>query len=618
MCGIAGIISSNKEQLQLHLLQKMAKALEHRGPDGEGFWINEYREIGFAHKRLAILDLSNTGKQPMHYLHYTIIFNGAIYNYLELKRELESKGYVFTSTADTEIIPAAYDYWGKECLQQFDGMFAFAIWNEKNKELFIARDRFGEKPLYYHTTNTSFVFASEMKGIWATGITKTINNKALLNYLGAGMVSNPNDHSATFYQHIQKLPAAHYLIYSATKNDYTITRYWNIEKQASPILISESESVEQFKFLLQQSVTRRLRSDVAVGTSLSGGLDSSSIVASIQKNVNENKQSTDFKTFSAVFHGFEKDESAYIQEIIKKFHLQNFTTTPTAQDFIVDFEKLLYHQEEPFQSSSIYAQHKVYQLAKQHGVTVLLDGQGADETLAGYTKYYHWFWQELLRKGSFSKLYAERKAFADNNGITEWGMKNYMAAFFPSLAAQQLSKKLTKQLTKNNLLTQEFIHAYFDKSIIEKPTVNNLEDILHYNTFTNGLEDLLRYADRNSMAFGREIRLPFLYHELVQFIFSLPGSYKIKNGFTKYILRVAMQNTLPQSIVWRKDKIGFEPPQQAWLQQNSIIELTEVAKNKLIKEGIINKAFQNKTLPAVNAHHQNNIAWWVLCSGSYL
>lgn len=602
----------------MHLLQKMAKALEHRGPDGEGFWINEHQEIGFAHKRLAILDLSSAGTQPMHYLHYTIIFNGAIYNYLELKKELESRGYVFKSASDTEIIPAAYDYWGKECLQQFDGMFAFAIWNEKDKELFIARDRFGEKPLFYHTNENSFVFASEMKGLWAAGIPKSINNNALLQYLGAGIISNPNNPSATFYRHINKLPAAHYLLYNTIKNNITITRYWNVEKTKQTALLSEPESIEQFQFLLNQSVALRLRSDVAVGTSLSGGLDSSSIAAIIQQLVSENKYSSDFKTFSAVFPGFEKDESSYVQEITRQFHLQNFTITPTAQDFITDFEKLLYHQEEPFQSSSIYAQYKVYKLAKQHAVTVLLDGQGADETLAGYTKYYHWYWQELVRKGNFSKLYAERKATAHNQLKTDWGIKNYLAAFAPFFASRQLSKKLKKQITKNSLLTQDFIHTYFDETVTEKPIVNNLSDILTYNTCTNGLEDLLRYADRNAMAFGLETRLPFLNHELVEFVLHLPGSYKIRNGFTKYILRAAMQNKLPHNIVWRKDKVGFEPPQKEWLQQSSMIELTEVAKNKLIKEGIINKVFENKALSAAPAHDQNNIAWLVLCSGSYL
>jgi len=387
MCAIAGIISLNTQLVAANKLQLMANVLQHRGNNGNGIWINENNTVGFAHQRLSIIDLSENAAQPMHFLgknnqHYTIILNGEIYNYLELKDELKKKNYTFKTNSDTEVLIALYDCYQEKCLQFIDGMFAFAIWHQQENKLFIARDRFGEKPFYYYHDKEQFVFASEMKALWTIGIKKEINPSLLLGYLSAGLVSNPANKAETFYQQINKLPAAHALIFNVHKNDLFIYPYWQLNDQSEKNnVLSFNELTEQFSALLQQSVNRRLRSDVAIGTSLSGGLDSSSIVATIHTIAKE-KNLLQPKTFSAVFPNFEKDESAYIQQVTDKFNLQNYTVTPRAEDFAEDFEQLLYHQEEPFQSSSIYVQYKVYALAKKYGVTVLLDGQGADESRA--------------------------------------------------------------------------------------------------------------------------------------------------------------------------------------------------------------------------------------------
>jgi len=622
MCAIAGIISLNTQLVAANKLQLMANVLLHRGSNGNGIWVNENNTVGLAHQRLSIIDLSENAAQPMHFTgknnqHYTIILNGEIYNYLELKEELKKKNYTFKTNSDTEVLLALYDCYQEKCLQYLDGMFAFAIWHKEVNKLFIARDRFGEKPFYYYHDKEQFVFASEMKALWTIGIKKEINPSLLLGYLSAGFVSNPANKAETFYAQINKLPAAHALIFNVHKNDLFIYPYWqlNIQPQKNNTH-SFNELTEQFSVLLQQSVNRRLRSDVAIGTSLSGGLDSSSIVATIHTIAKE-KNLTQPKTFSAVFPNFEKDESAYIQQVTDKFNLQNYTVTPTAEDFAEDFEKLLYHQEEPFQSSSIYVQYKVYALAKKHGVTVLLDGQGADETLAGYTKYYHWYWQELLNNFKLSQLYKEMNA-VNNHQQIDWGLKNFAAAFFPTFAAKKLSLLLKKQIIQHPFLHQDFIQSAFNKSITDKPTIKQLNDILYYNTFTHGLEDLLRYADRNSMAHGIEVRLPYLQHDLVSFIFNLPSSYKIKEGFTKYILRKSVQNLLPENIVWRKDKIGFEPPQQKWMNHQSIIEQTQIAKQKLVAKGIADKSLLNMPLQNNAAHTANNYQWWILCAGNLL
>lgn len=619
MCGIAGIISRNPNHVSTERLKQMTNVLAHRGPDGEGFWLNENNKVGFGHRRLAILDLSEAGKQPMHlFNHYSITYNGEIYNYLELKEKLQQKGYTFRTQTDTEVILAAYDHWKEECLQQFDGMFAFAIWNEQEQTLFAARDRFGEKPFYYFFDGEQFLFASEMKAIWAAGVEKTIDHSMLLNYIGLGWVKNPSNLSQTFYQNISSLPQSHCIKLNLRNGSNEIVQYWDLDKETQATL-TEAEAIEQFKQLFNTSVQRRLRSDVEVGTSLSGGLDSSSIAAMIEAQIPKpqfQNPNSKIQVFTASFPGFEKDETAYAKQVAEQFQLQHHLVTPTAATLLNDIERLIYHQEEPFQSSSIYAQYKVYELAKQHGIKVILDGQGADETLAGYHKYIHWFLQEKMRASSV--VSRELGAFAANNISIDWSWKNKLAARFPEMAAVQLENKANKELLNNKFITNKYRKSHFNKKSIFKPTVSKLNDLLYYNTMRNGLEELLRYADRNSMAHGVEVRLPFLSHELVQFIFSLPSHYKIRNGFTKYILRESMKQLLPASIVYRTDKIGYEPPQQQWMQSEGFQELLQNSRQKLVKENILKKEILQQPVHAQSAHAVKNDDWRYFCAAHLL
>ncbi|MBV4357897.1 asparagine synthase (glutamine-hydrolyzing) [Pinibacter aurantiacus] len=614
MCGIAGIVTTNTSFIaEQHLLQ-MTNALQHRGPEKERLWINEDKTVGFGHRRLCIIDLSEAGAQPMHYLNrYTIVYNGEIYNYIEIKETLQKQGYSFVSHSDTEVILAAYDCWKEKCLQQFDGMFAFAIWDNVEKKLFAARDRFGEKPFFYHfDQSNNFLFASEMKALWAVGIEKEMSNSMLLNYISLGWVQNPVDNMETFYSGIFQLPHASYLIFSLYENDLSIVRYWDIDKEKK-IDISAENAIEQLAQLFTTSIKRRLRSDVSVGTSLSGGLDSSSVVATIKKI----SEGADLSCFSAIFPNFEKDESKYIADVREKFNLKSFTTTPTAEGFINDFEKLCYHQEEPFGSSSIYAQFKVFELAKQNDVTVLLDGQGADETLAGYSKYIHWFLQELLTS-KFHVFQQQKKMLVQNNVSFDWGLKNYVAALLPAQAASQLQKKSISSLLNNRDIKRDFVEAFLDRETMYKPIVTKLNDMLYFNTMQFGLQELLRYADRNSMAHSREVRLPFLSHELVEFIFSLPAELKINNGFTKNILRQTMQDSLPSSIVWRKDKVGFEPPQKKWMEQKQVQDYIMHAKEKLVAKKILNENVLNKPVKAKGSTEGGNNDFYYLVASKML
>jgi asparagine synthase (glutamine-hydrolysing) len=620
MCGIAGIISINPSLVNAHQLNRMMAVLEHRGPDGEGQWINPSGNVGFGHRRLSIIDLSRLADQPMHYRErFTIIYNGEIYNYIELKENLIKLGDTFSSHSDTEVILAMYARYKEKCLGWFDGMFSFAIWDQQEQTLFAARDRFGEKPFYYHWDQftKTFVFASEMKALWAMGVPRKIADTMLLPFITSGFTQNPSDPSLTFYSGIKKIPRSNYLKYQFANQKISTQKYWEPEIEINPG-IKPADAEQKFSELLVTSVSRRLRSDVPVGTSLSGGLDSSSLVAIINRLTGPNKRpSTKYEhvSFSAVFRGYEKDESRFIDLVSKQFNLKNFQVTPGVTDLITDFEKLSYFQEEPFPSASIYAQFKVFELAKQEGIKVLLDGQGADEILGGYTKYHHWYWQELLRKKNILLLKREQRA-AGRSEI-KWGYKNYLAAWFPKAASTALSRRAYKLQQVHPDISSDYLSHNLDKTFFIKAAVKTLNDILYFNTFHTGLEELLRYADRNSMSYSREVRLPFLNHELVQFVFSLPSNLKIRQGFTKCILRKTMEDSLPGEIVWRREKIGFEPPQKMWMQDKLLTDYIHSAKKKLVSKGILKPSAIDKKVIAHNAY-DDGYDWRYLSAAQFL
>ncbi len=613
MCGIAGIISAQTSLVQLPVLRKMSKALAHRGPDGEGHWISRHGHAGLAHRRLKVIDLSEAGAQPMHYLdRYSIVFNGEIYNYIELRKELKKAGYYFISNSDTEVVLAAFDYYREECLHYFDGMFAFAIWDESEQVLFAGRDRFGEKPLYYFVNDEQFLFGSEMKALWSAGVPRLPERKMILNYITLGYVQNPANKAQTFFKDIFSLPAAHYLEYRPHENELQVTEYWKLDKQAL-ISMPEKDAMDRFEELFLQSLQKRLRSDVPLGASLSGGLDSSTIVYYLQQQLRN--ASTSYKTFSAVFPGFEQDESAYIQQMVRTLHIENYSTSPTEAQLIDDFEKLAYYQEEPFPSSSIYAQYKVYALAKATGVTVLLDGQGADEMLAGYHKYAHWYLQEMISRYRFTGAKKERLLMMENNIRFTWTYRNLFAAFLPSHASIALEKNEYNRIIQHPDITREMMSLLRGREWegIHKPVVTKLNDILYFNTMQYGLEELLRYADRNSMAHGVEVRLPYLNAELVQFVFSLPSNYKIRDGYTKHLLRKLMDHKLPHSIVWRTDKVAFEPPQKQWMDSPQLTDYIFEARQVLVDEQILKPQVLQKKSKGLPAHAADNFDWRYLC-----
>ena len=623
MCGISGIIGNDPAQVNLDILQQMTDKIAHRGPDGAGHWIDEQQKVALGHRRLSIIDLSETANQPMHYLdRYTIVFNGEIYNYIELREDLLKKGYTFKTQGDTEVLMALYDQHKEGCLEFLDGMFAFAIYDTKEQTVFCARDRFGEKPFFFHhQPGKVFYFASEMKALWAAGVSAAVNPAMLYNYLQDGYLENPNDASETFYLHCKRLPHAHWLKLDLQTLNYQVRPYYQINWKFEKKQITVPDAIEQFQHLMRTSVKRRLRSDVPVGSSLSGGLDSSLVVCLIDELIGGTGQIQ--KTFSAVFPGFEKDESKYIHQVVNATHADAHYVTPNEQDLEREMQHLLYHQEEPVGSASIYVQYCVMRLAKEQGVTVLLDGQGADEILAGYHFFYKRFFYELSKNNKSQyrqELAAYQQLHADNsiNQIVHGGLSGKLA-----FAAQPFLPTL-HQWKKN---WEEMQSPFFDKNFYQQHRGNNfsnqqretsLNEALHNAVFKKGLQELLRYADRNSMAHSREVRVPFLSHELVNFLFTLPAQFKIHDGWTKWIMRKSFDQVLPKEIAWRKDKIGYEPPQKNWLQSKYIQEMMQESKSKLIAHQILHPQLQNKQQDAPAATASGKNSWRIWMAGSML
>jgi asparagine synthase (glutamine-hydrolysing) len=613
MCGIAGFCDI-RERKSLSDLKKMTDAIAYRGPDGDGHWSNDVNTVFLGHRRLSIIDLSACGAQPMHYLNrYTIIYNGEIYNYIELKENLVKNGFQFKSHSDTEVILAMYHKLKEDCLQYFDGMFSIVIYDAVENTLFCARDRFGEKPFfYYYNEGEKFYFGSEMKVLWSVGIDKTINNKMLFNYLDNGMIQNPCRAEETFFDNIYRLKPAHYIKLSVSScKIIDHKKYWSIDDKTIEER-SEKAAIEKFRELFSNSVKRRLRSDVPVGSSLSGGLDSSLVVLMID-GIKGKEQVQ--KTFSARFPGFSRDEGFYMQKVIDQCNIEPHFVYPSDKDFVEHVEKIFYHQEEPFGSSSIYAQYEVMRAARKNNIIVMLDGQGADEILAGYHVYFSSFFRELKKnKKLFKQEYNAYKALHSDNTINPVN-KGGIREMIRESSYYHLAKKLRNNLNQqvNPIFNKDFYHHHNSKNFHESLHFNNLNQHLKRSATGSSLEQLLRYADRNSMAHSLEVRLPFLSHELVEYIFSLPSTYKIHDGWTKWIMRVSYQDLLPKQIAWRKDKIGYEPPQNDWFNKKEIKDLINDKKRVLVENGILHK---NVLKDHTTSENNNQQSWnyWMAAS----
>ena len=594
MCGITGIIDRNNKKINKDKIEKINNLIAHRGPDDEGFFFE--RNFAFGHRRLSILDLCSDGHQPMHYLdRYTITYNGEVYNYLEIKEELLNYGYKFSSHTDTEVILASYDKWGEACVNRFNGMWAFAIYDKEKNRIFCSRDRFGIKPFYYTEINDKFIFGSEIKQLLEFHETRYVNKNVLMDYLIIGYEEYKNE---TFFENIYKLEQSHNMLYDLDTHHFEIKRYYDIEIDEDIKNLSKEDSVGLFRENLRESIALRLRSDVTVGTCLSGGLDSSAI-ASIASDLYTKQTDKQFKAIHAKSTDRKTDESAYAKEVATHCRMDLNIVEPSTQEFIESIDEVIYTQEEPFGGPSIFMQYFVMKEAKRCDCKVMLDGQGGDETLLGYEKYYPAY---LITLNPWGRI----KGFFNASKNSKLTIKQLLGYFVYFTNAKIRIKRLRQ---KNSFIKDDYLNL-IDRKIIEISSRNYLDifKLQYGEIYATKIPHLLKYEDKNSMRHSIEGRLPFIDYKVLQTALSVNDSFKIKGGWTKYILRKTVEDLLPKNIVWRKNKLGFDAPTDSWISGISNDMKKSIEKSKIV--GQIADTIDFDKLDKVQKWKLFNIAKW--------
>ncbi len=548
MCGIAGLVRKDGGNVLSSDLKKLTDLVMHRGPDDEGVYIKG--NVGLGHRRLSIIDLSASGHQPMIYGNLKIVFNGEIYNYLELREELKAVNFSFSTGTDTEVIAASYLHWGQDCVNHFNGMWAFVIFDEEKNILFCSRDRFGVKPFYFVNTDSIFSFGSEIKQLHSLGFNR-VNVQILLDFLFIGY---QNHTSETFFKEVQQLEPGRNLVFDVSSNNMVISRYYQLELFEEVRSLSIDDAAKLYEEKIQEAIRLRLRSDVRVGTCLSGGLDSS-YIASVASKYYRESSGERFMSITAQSGDSKNDETAYAKMVIDKAGLNGKFVFPSFENMKEDIDKVVYHQEEPFSDPSIVMQYFVMKFAKENECTVLLDGQGGDETLLGYERYYISFLKSIPAS-SFGKWFKKIRA---NSKLSFAEVISYYFYFsFPFVRSVRLRNRmrgLKKEYKK--YLKSEFIYEYATAS-------KNVFQLQALEITRTQLRSLLNYEDKNSMTWSIETRLPFLDYRALETAVSINPSYKIRDGWSKFILRKIGSKVLPEEIAWRKNKIGFEPPKWFW------------------------------------------------------
>lgn len=541
MCGIAGIWYRNGQHVEHADLKSMADAIAHRGPNGEGFW--QQANIGFCHRRLSILDVSERGTQPMStpdgQLH--LVFNGAIHNYLELRQELQTSGIVFITETDTEVALWAYRVWGKSCFERFNGMWAIALWDSVKQELVLVRDRFGIKPLYYSVRADRIAFASEAKAIISVfKQEREIQQQELAGFLRG---KSPDTSDRTFFKNIFQTLPGH--ITTIRRDTIHVEKYWLFEPGTET---PRPDIEEEFLALLNDAVRLRLRSDVPVGAMVSGGLDSSSValLAAAQS-------SQPIQTFSLRYDDPAWDESAYARMVLEKNTglLPHFFQPPN-KPLLDTIRKVTWHHDAPCPSRGRYAAWHLMQETSRF-VPVILTGEGCDEMLGGYGRFIlDAMWDRWkLESAPYSQIMKELRDLAEVTGEP-------ILHFFKDRFRQEFS---SSALNTGNILTQD-VASHFKREMIrfDKPYRSHLNNALWHEFTVKGLPEILHAFDASTMAFGIEGRAPLLDHRIVELLFSLPFNEKIRDGWTKSLLRRSMKNILPEAVRLRRHKLGYPAP----------------------------------------------------------
>jgi asparagine synthase (glutamine-hydrolysing) len=613
MCGISGIFSFDDRSLTDRIRQ-MTDIIHYRGPDDFGYlgyntntrYVKHYKDpvevsepcnFFVGHRRLSIIDLSQNSRQPMSYMddRYHLVFNGEIYNYLELKVTLNSKGYTFQSKSDTEVLMAAYHEWGTNCVQYFNGMRSFALLDKKENTLFCSRDRLGVKPFYYFANSNYFAFGSEIKQLLTLDfIEKKFDLGTVFDYLVFDVYNSLG--SDTFYNTVKQLKAGHNLFINL--NDLKLPdslvqiQYWHIDLSNRLSGQTDEQYGNRFCELFEDSVKLRLRSDVPVGTALSGGLDSSGIACMINKIHNNDNISDLQKTFTSCSDRPEYDETAFAELVVKHTNSKAYYTIPTSEKLFNEYEKLIWHQEEPFLSTSIFAGWCISELTRQNGVIVTLDGQGPDEMLGGYHPF-DFYLSDIIRTGNLFSFLEEAKRYKNKLGIP---YNKLMLQVFKTFSKRYVSNSnFVKRNNNLKYLNNDYIQEGFAKSHYLNQFNDRIFDQGYLDTyFLNSttifpLPGILKQVDRNSMAFATESRLPFLDYRLVEYSFSLPNNQKINHGLSKQVYRNAMKGVLPEPIRTRKTKLGFVTAEPFWLKEKKIKELFLEQYNAVPNDHFLNR-----------------------------
>jgi asparagine synthase (glutamine-hydrolysing) len=603
MCGIFGIVKKDTS-IRIPLLQS-TQIIKHRGPDDSGYMLWSEKEgikifadqdtseqskslhklknligeetfkIAFGHRRLSILDLSPQGHQPMIFKDLVISFNGEVYNYLEIREQLIALGRTFHSQSDTEVILQAWDEWGQDALKKFNGMFALLIFDQKKQKLFAIRDRFGVKPLYYFPSKDFLAFGSEVKQLrLLPGYEFQLNKKIAYQYLRYGFLDHDDE---TFEKQIFQLKPGHLGIFDLNSHELEIQEWYKLVPKKFNGDYAGAQ--KEFKSLLKSATELRLRSDVPVGSALSGGLDSSAVVCLMDQILKDNHQ-TNIKlqtvTSSSQMERF--DETRYAQKIIDKVGAIKHQVFPNFNQLKTDLESLIWHMDYPFGSTSQFAQWKVFQEAKKAGLIVMIDGQGADEQLAGYGGNDLFLYSGLLKKGRFGRILKEAKSYKQKNGLYPKGfLLGALVNLLPSSVKNLLPQKYHFEYgPKQDWLNHKMVADY-------EWNASSLQENLMNQVSVAPLPALLRYEDRNSMAFSVESRTPFMDYRLMEFSMGLPEEYVYKDGERKTILRSSMRGLVPDEILDRKDKMGFVSEEEYWIKNEGFNWFQDLIKKPLPK-----------------------------------
>lgn len=652
MCGISFIVSKNSTG-KIGALTKMNSLISHRGPDGEGLYvangntsielnstefdnkknnpelkeISDYGEQGFSvllgHRRLSIIDLSYQGHQPMvkddH--RFVLTFNGEIYNYLELKEELLSLGYSFSTQSDTEVIIRAYEAWGEDCLTRFNGMFAFLLLDNKTNTLFGARDRFGIKPFYYGLDKNGDIYGgSEIKQIVNT-ISNNVemNNSRVYDYLIWGQTDHTNE---TMFKGINQLESGHYfkLKYQETNKINPIC-YYDLNKRIKKYKGDYKSAVKEYKNLFESSIRLRLRSDVPVGTCLSGGLDSSSILSQIIHENKENKLG--ITTFSNCSTEKKYDEQEFIDCFSEYESVTQKKTFPSVEQLYEDLKEIIYYHDEPFLSTSVFAEWSVFKLVQEDGnVKVTLDGHGADEQLLGYHSFFPSLFGTFFRKGRFDQIISEMHYLNDLHG---YKYKELLGKLFYSILPFRLTKWALKKTGRIDF-RPKWLHLEgissneLANNVVAENVQMKIEDMSILQIKKTSVPKQLKWNDRDSMRRSIESRVPFLDHNLVEFTLGLPLSYRYSKGWTKRVLRDALNGVLPDKIKNRTDKMGYVTPEEVWFRSKEGSELKDLVLDSIrSSDGILSMELMDDVNKIINGEKRfSKIIWRSICLGQWM